>query len=204
MSDLLVGFDLDMTLIDSRPGIKAVYQEVSRRTGIPIDADLVVTRLGPPLEIEMANWFPADQVDDMADLYRALYAEHALPLIGPMPGAIEALAAVRESGRAIVITAKNVIHARSHVAAFGFDPADVFGSVWREGKADVLRAVDATIYVGDHVHDMEAAASAGVIGVGVATGPNSADELTQNGAHAVLNSLTEFPLLLDSGVLSSR
>ena len=198
MSDLLVGFDLDMTLIDSRPGIHAVYEEVSRQTGVSIDSDLVVTRLGPPLEIEMANWFPADRVDEVSDLYRALYSEHALPLIGPMPGAAEALTSVRESGRAIVITAKNVIHARSHVASFGLHPDDVFGSAWREGKADVLRAEGATIYVGDHVHDMEAAKSAGVIGIGVATGPSSADELKEEGAHAVLSSLTEFPDWLSS------
>lgn len=193
MSDLLVGFDLDMTLIDSRPGIRATYQEIARRTGVPIDADLVVTRLGPPLEVELANWFPAADVAAMADLYRALYAEHARPLIGPLPGAIEAVDAVRARGRVIVITAKNAIHARSHVAAFGFDPADVFGGVWREGKAEVLRAEGATIYVGDHVHDMEAARSAGVIGVGVTTGPSSADDLRAEGAAEILDSLEDFP-----------
>ncbi len=198
MSDLLVGFDLDMTLIDSRPGIRATYQEISRRTGVPIDADLVVTRLGPPLDVEMANWFPAEDIPAMADLYRAIYAEYALPLIGPLPGAVDAIEAVRASGRAIVITAKNVIHARSHVAAFGFDPADVFGGVWREGKAEVLRAEGATIYVGDHVHDMEAAKSAGVIGVGVTTGPNSAEDLRAEGATEVLTSLEDFPRWLSA------
>ncbi|MCZ9344745.1 HAD family hydrolase, partial [Streptomyces sp. TRM76130] len=45
-----VGFDLDMTLIDSRPGIHACYVELSARTGTHVDADLAVTRLGPPLE----------------------------------------------------------------------------------------------------------------------------------------------------------
>lgn len=204
MDDLLVGFDLDMTLIDSRPGIHATYQEVARRTGVAIDADLVVTRLGPPLEIEMANWFPDDRVDEMSCLYRDLYAEYALPLIGPLPGAIDALTAVRASGRAIVITAKSVIHARSHVASLGFDPADVYGNVWREGKADVLRNEAAAIYVGDHVDDMDAATSAGVIGVGVATGPSSAAELTAHGAKVVLGSLSEFPSLLARGALSAR
>lgn len=198
MSDLLVGFDLDMTLIDSRPGIRATYEEISSKTGVPIDADLVVTRLGPPLEIELANWFPAERIDDMVKLYRSLYAEYALPLIGPLPGALEAVTAVRESGRAIVITAKNVIHARAHVVRFGFDPADVFGGAWREGKADILRAEGATIYVGDHIHDMEAARSAGVIGLGISTGPSSAKELRAEGAVAVLTSLSEFPAWLST------
>ena len=31
--ELVVGFDLDMTLIDSRPGIAATWAELARRTG---------------------------------------------------------------------------------------------------------------------------------------------------------------------------
>jgi phosphoglycolate phosphatase len=141
----------------------------------------------------MANWFPTDRIDEMSDRYRGLYAELALPLIGPLPGAVEAIDAVRESGRAIVITAKNVIHARSHVTSFGFDPADVFGGAWREGKAEVLRAEAATVYVGDHIHDMDAATAAGITGVGVSTGPSPAQALIEHGATEVLTSLTEFP-----------
>jgi phosphoglycolate phosphatase len=34
---LTVGFDLDMTLIDSRPGIKAAYDRLSAETGVYID-----------------------------------------------------------------------------------------------------------------------------------------------------------------------
>ncbi|NUV50253.1 HAD family hydrolase, partial [Streptomyces sp. CAI-78] len=45
----VVGFDLDMTLIDSRPGIGAAYRVLAAETGVPIDVDLVVSRLGPPL-----------------------------------------------------------------------------------------------------------------------------------------------------------
>ena len=199
MSDLVTGFDLDMTLIDSRPGIRAVYDRLAHETGAPIDSELVVSRLGPPLETELANWFSSDRVDEMADRYRALYAELALPLIEPLPGALDALAAAREFGRAIVITAKSGRHAFSHARPLGFDAEEVFGGVWRLGKADVLTDQDARIYVGDHIHDMDAATAAGVTGVGVTTGPSSADELSEHGAAVVLGSLAEFP-----GWLSSR
>jgi phosphoglycolate phosphatase-like HAD superfamily hydrolase len=63
---LVIGFDLDMTLLDTRAGIAATYRELSARTGVPIDADLAVTRLGPPLRVELANWFPAAQIEDAA------------------------------------------------------------------------------------------------------------------------------------------
>ncbi|MGQ0804448.1 MAG: hypothetical protein ACT4PI_11380 [Actinomycetota bacterium] len=55
MGRLVVGFDLDMTLIDSRPGILATLAALSEETGVRIDGELVVSRLGPTLESEMAE-----------------------------------------------------------------------------------------------------------------------------------------------------
>src|SRR5439155_10536489 len=72
-----VGFDLDMTLVDSRPGIAAAFRRLSALTGVPIDADLAVTRLGPPLEHEIAYWYPAAEVPAAVARYRALYPDHA-------------------------------------------------------------------------------------------------------------------------------
>lgn len=197
-SGLVVGFDLDMTLIDSRPGIKVVYDEIAARTGTAIDSDLVVSRLGPPVENELAHWFPPTQVESMADLYRSLYAAYAIDAVVAMPGAHAALAAVRgRDGRVVVITAKSAPHARLHLDRLALDVDDVHGRVWREGKAAALRAETADAYVGDHVHDMKAAHSAAVTGVGVCTGPSSGLELQQAGATAVLHSLLDFPEWLD-------
>jgi hypothetical protein len=44
-----VGFDLDMTLINSRPAILASFAETSRETGTAIDLDAVDRRLGVKL-----------------------------------------------------------------------------------------------------------------------------------------------------------
>ena len=57
-----VGFDLDMTLINSRPAILASFAETSRETGTAIDLDAVDRRLGVKLDDELAFWFPPDQV----------------------------------------------------------------------------------------------------------------------------------------------
>jgi phosphoglycolate phosphatase len=83
-----------------------------------------------------------------------------------------------------------------HLERLGLTVDEVFGQAWREGKADVLRAEDAGVYVGDHVHDMEAASSSGAFGVGVATGPCAGDELTAAGAGVVLTTLQDFPAWL--------
>gem|GEM_PF-37668 len=202
---LVVGFDLDMTLIDSRPGIKATYDAIAAETGVAIDSDLVVSRLGPPVEVEMAEWFPPERVDALADRYRELYPEYAIAATQALPGVAEALAAVRaHHGRSIVVTAKNTRHAAQHVEHLRLDVDEVLGRLWRDGKAGGLAASGATVYVGDHVHDMEAARRAGATGVGVTTGTSTRQELADAGAAVVLDSLAELPAWLDEHLLAAR
>ncbi|MEV0735211.1 haloacid dehalogenase-like hydrolase [Streptomyces sp. NPDC050549] len=189
-----VGFDLDMTLIDSRPGIHACYLALAERTGTYIDADLAITRLGPPLADELINWFPADQVPAMSDLYREMYPAIAIAATPAMPGAREAMAAVRGSGgRAVVVTAKYEPNAKLHLAHLGIDADAVIGDLWAERKAEALREEGARVYVGDHVGDVRGARGAEALSVAVTTGPCDAEELRTAGADFVLGDLTEFP-----------
>ncbi|MFC9704077.1 HAD family hydrolase [Streptomyces sp. NPDC056943] len=198
-SPLTVGFDLDLTLVDSRPGIKAAWEAFAAETGAEIDADLVVTRLGPPLEHEMAYWFPEEQVAEMVTRYRALYPTYAIEPSPAMPGARDAIQAVRDAGgRTIVVTAKNGPHAELHLAHLGIEPDAVVGGLWAEGKAEALRAHDAQVYVGDHVGDVRGAATAGAVAVAVATGPCAPEELREAGADVVLTDLTDFRSWLEA------
>ena len=202
---LVVGFDLDMTLIDSRPGIGAVWEAVSARTGVAIDRELVVGRLGPPLAVEAAHWFPADQVPAAVELYRSLYPEIAVGSATLLPGAAEAIKAVRRhGGRVMVVTAKNEPHARLHLEHLGLDVDEVVGDVWAEEKGTVLRDHGATIYVGDHLGDIRGARAAGAVALGVPTGPIPAEELRLAGADVVLADLADFPYWLDEHVLATR
>ncbi|MBV1945834.1 HAD family hydrolase [Streptomyces sp. BV129] len=199
-----VGFDLDMTLIDSRPGIRACYLALSERTGVYVDADLVVTRLGPPLAEELVNWFPAEDVPAVADLYRAMYPEYAIAPTPALAGAREAVAAVRAAGgRTMVVTAKYEPNAKLHLAHLGMEPDVVVGDLWAEDKARALREHGAHIYVGDHTGDVRGARAAEAISVAVATGPCGPDELREAGADVVLPDLTSFPAWLDTYVTSA-
>ncbi|MCM6777494.1 haloacid dehalogenase-like hydrolase [Nocardia sp. CDC159] len=192
--EFTVGFDLDMTLIDSRPGIRACYQALSERTGVYIDCDLTVTRLGPPLEIELAHWFPAERITAMTDLYREMYPTHAITGTVAMPGAREAVAAVRAAGgRAVVVTAKFEPNAKLHLEHLGIGADAVIGDLWAERKAEALREHGASVYVGDHVGDVLGARTAQAYSVAVTTGPCDADELRAAGADVVLPDLTAFP-----------
>jgi phosphoglycolate phosphatase len=192
----VTGFDLDMTLIDSRPGIQAVYDQISRETGVPINSALVVRRLGPPAELEMANWFPPEQVEDAVLRYREIYPEVAIERVSALPGAVDAVAAARERGRVVVITAKAPDGARLHLEHLGLDIDEVHGLVWRDGKAEVLRRVGADVYVGDHLQDMAAARLAGARGIGVTTGPCTRTDLLAAGAQYTISSLIELRAVL--------
>ncbi|QKW21089.1 haloacid dehalogenase-like hydrolase [Kitasatospora sp. NA04385] len=194
---LTVGFDLDMTLLDTRPGIKATYDVLAAETGTVIDSDLAVSRLGPPLVHELANWFPPERLDAVADRYRELYVEHAIAPTLELPGALAAVAAVRAvGGRVLVITGKWEPNARRHLEGIGLEADVLVGDLWAEGKGEALRAHGAHVYVGDHLGDVLGARAAGAVAVGVATGPYGPAELTAAGADAVLRDLTEFPAWL--------
>ena len=189
-----VGFDLDMTLIDSRSAILASFAELGRDTATTIDLEAVDQRLGIKLEDELAFWYPPDRRAAAAAIYRRHYVRLAEQMTTALPGAHEALAAVRAAGeRVVIITAKHAVSVEPSLRAVGLEADEVFTFVHGPEKAAVLNRISAAAYVGDSPPDMAAAVQAGVRAVGVATGSFSADDLTRAGAEVVLGSLTDFP-----------
>jgi phosphoglycolate phosphatase len=197
---MTVGFDLDMTLVDSRPGIRLSMDALTQETGTRIDVDVVIGRLGPKLEWEMAQWFPADQVAHACKRYRAHYWNYC---VGGgtilLPGARAAVDAVRkDGGRVLIVTAKSESLAHRCLKTVGVRADVVVGHVYGDEKRDALLAHDAAIYVGDTVTDVKSALDASATAVGVTTGPDDARALREAGAHVVLDSLEDFPAWLAS------
>ena len=191
-----VGFDLDMTLIDSRRAILASFAGVAADTGVAIDPAGVIQRLGIKLEAELAYWFPPGEITDAARVYRAHYLRLAGPLTSPLPGAAEALAAVRAAGaRTVVITAKYEQTARLSLEGVGLIADELFADAHGPEKGTILKTIGAGVYVGDTPPDMAAALTAGAHAVGVTTGSFTAAELRAAGAADVLPLLTDFPSL---------
>lgn len=189
-----VGFDLDLTLIDSRAAIMAAWSAIIGETGVEIDLVAVEGRLGVKLEDEIPFWFSPDQVGAVAAAYRRHYVRLAPSLTTALPGAREALAAVRELGETpVVITAKHLVSVGPSMMAARLTVQEIFTHVHGQEKAAVLARIRAAVYVGDTPHDMIAARSAGVHAVGVSTGSFARPELLAGGAHVVLSSLAEFP-----------
>jgi phosphoglycolate phosphatase len=189
-----VGFDLDLTLIDSRPAILASFAELARDTGTRIDLAAVDSRMGIKLEDEVAYWFPAGEQAAACAGYRRHYVRLAEERTTALPGAAGALAAVRAAGeRVAIITAKHPISVGPSLRAAGLTADELFTHVHGPEKAAVLRQLAATAYVGDSPPDMAAAVAAAVRAVGVSTGSFGDRELYEAGADVVLGSLTGFP-----------
>lgn len=189
-----VGFDLDMTLVDTRRGIHAALLALAAETGRPIDADSIVAALGPPIGAALSPWFAADELPDAVRRFRAHMAEVGVVDVVALPGAAESLRAVREAGLdVIVITSKIEPLARATLTNAGLEVDRVFGDVWAEGKAAPLIERRAVSYVGDHPGDMIAAVTASVPGFGVTSGASTEGSLRAAGAVEVATSLLAFP-----------
>ncbi len=201
---LVVGFDLDLTLVDSRPGVAATLQVLADETGVALDIPALTERLGPPLDHMLAPYYPADQLPELVARFRAHYPDHAIAPTVALPGAYASLDAVRRlGGRSVVVTGKFTPNAALHLDALAFDVDALAGEVWGAGKGPALVEHGASVYVGDHVHDVEGARAAGAVSVSVLTGGSTEQELVAAGTDVLLRDLTEFPAWLEEHVLDA-
>jgi phosphoglycolate phosphatase len=187
-----VGFDLDMTLVDTRPGIRAALLALAEQTHREIDADAVVASLGPPVAEALAPWFSPDELMHAVALFRGHMAEVGVQDVAAMPGAAAALDAVRAAGlRVVVVTSKIGYLAEATLEHAKLSADIVAGDLFGEGKAAPLVEHQALAYVGDHPADMRAARTADIHGVGVTSGSSTERELLDAGADLVIGSLEQ-------------
>ncbi|GAB3994316.1 HAD family hydrolase [Nocardioides marmoraquaticus] len=201
---LVVGFDLDMTLIDTVAGFVATLDALAADLGIELPSAELSANLGPPLDHVLAGHVSEGQMAHAITRFRALYPETAITPTAALPGAVEALVAVRRhGGRTVLVTGKYTPNAHLHVDHLGLDVDVVEGGVWGGGKGEVLRRHEATLYVGDHVHDVEGARAAGVPSVSVLSGGCTEAELREAGTDVVLPDLHAFPGWLEGWLASA-
>ncbi|WP_432561212.1 HAD family hydrolase [Kineococcus sp. SYSU DK003] len=204
----VVGFDLDMTLVDSSDGIAATLRAVLAEVGITVTAADTWPYAGMPLELILAGLAPgtpAARLEAMAARYRQLYPSLGIASVRPYPAAAAALAApAAHGGRSLVVSAKHTpnVHRVLSVAglAGAVAEADVTGDLFAEDKGRRLAELGATAYVGDHPGDVRAAKVAGAVPVAVTTGSHDAAALLEAGAEVVLPGLEAFGDWLTSHV----
>ena len=191
----VIGFDLDMTLVDSSAAIMDGVAAVATAFDVVIDEVRMRRSIGLPLDVVFAELAPGVPYDEALAIYRARYLSHGLVMHDVLPGARETLEAVVADGFAVlVVSAKKDTHVRAVLREVDLDHlvSDVVGERFGDGKAEALLAAGAEVYVGDHPGDIVGARGAGAVAVAVATGPTPAEELADAGADVLLDDLTAF------------
>lgn len=207
----LVIFDCDGTLVDSQHNIIAAMQGAFGQFGRPLPTpDAVRRQVGLTLEIAVARLLPdvpQATADEIAEAYRVivrgLRSEGGIS--EPLYDGIRDLILGLEHPEVFlgVATGKNLVGLEHTLAHHGlrerFHTLQTADRALSKPNPDmVLRAMAETacapaetVMIGDTSFDMEMARAAGVTAIGVAWGYHPAAELTQSGAHAVLNSPAE-------------
>jgi phosphoglycolate phosphatase len=201
--------DLDGTLIDSLPGIRASCDATLRALGhVPDPATDFTSLVGPPLPDVLRRVllpYGDDRIDAAVTAYRAHYAEAGMYGATIYPGIPAMLEALQAAGATLfVATSKRTMFARPILERLGL--ADRLRGIYGtepDGSLDdktqllaaLLRAegLDAreTTMAGDRSHDIVAARANGVRATGVLWGYGSRAELEAAGADRLIASPAE-------------
>ncbi len=213
---MLLLFDIDGTLISSGEagtralnrafeelfGIKDAFKEIrmAGKTDPQIMREAMQKQGIPPTE---------ENLQAMIEGYlKYLKVEIDNPWRRTMPGVTEALQKLHIKGYSLGLLTGNLEQgARIKLAPFGLNryfPAGAFGSDHEDRNKLLPIAIERfsyngkrfvperTVVIGDTPRDVECARVHGAYAVAVATGPYSADDLSDTGAHLVLESLEDF------------
>jgi phosphoglycolate phosphatase len=201
-----VGFDLDMTLVDTASAMRCAWERVNRRLDLSIDVEVATRAMGTPIRPVVAPWVPPDRMDEAMAALSEAFLTVGLPRVRPMPGAMALIRKLRADGVPVVVaTTRRLRHAKACLHRCGFVVDEVLGGLTGDaggsgtsgsgaggsgaGKADAIVAHRMVSYTGDHPLDMAAAVRAGVPAIGVTTGFHDRHALIRAGAGVVLDGL---------------
>src|SRR2546421_4558243 len=103
-----VGFDLDMTLVDTRRGIELALLGLAEETGRPIDVAAIVAALGPPIAEALAPWFGPTEMAHAVQTFRKHMAEVGVVNVDALPGAQAAMEAAHSRGHHVVVVTSKI------------------------------------------------------------------------------------------------
>ena len=214
-------FDLDGTLVDTVYAHVFAWQQALAEAGMAIPGWLIHRRIGMSgglftraVARELGRDLSAADVQALQRRHGELFAQ-LLPVRRPLPGAVDLLSFLRETGIAFgIATSGRRPQIDASLAALGLGPETVVverGEVARaKPEPDLFLACQQRLgmevkdcyVVGDAVWDLLAARRAGMLSIGLLSGGYGEDELGRAGAFRVYRDPADLRRSLDElGIL---
>ena len=209
-------FDLDGTLVDTVYAHVFAWQRALEEAHMPVDGWRIHRRIGMSgglftraVAREVGRPLTAEEAEAIQTRHGALFRE-LLPQRRPLPGAVELLAELRESGvahgiatsgrrpeidaslEALSVAAETVVVERGSVQRAKPEP-DLFLTC----SEQLGVPAEECYVVGDAVWDLLAARRAHMLSIGLLSGGYGEDELTRAGAFRVYRDADELREALD-------
>ena len=185
-------FDVDGTLIHSRPGIMNSFAYAFQQMGVdPAGIDLS-RYLGPPLRWSFSQHFSDEsQVERAVELYRNQYEKQGMHECSLFPGVMKMLETLREQGIFLatatskptevvtpILEEQGILSLFDRVGGASMDKSvDTKTAVIRQVLQDPRLCGKSILMVGDRQDDMQGAHDCGLPTVGVLYGYGSREEL---------------------------
>lgn len=185
-------FDVDGTLLHSRPGIIDTFSYAFRAMGLDPSAIDLGRYLGPPLRQSFAEHFADEQdVERAVEFYRDRYAERGMHMCAPFPGVVDMLQDLRNAGVFLatatakptavvtpILEEQGISGFFDHIGGASMDKSiDTKTAVVRSVLEDPRLSGKKILMVGDRKDDMQGAADCGIPAAGVLYGYGSKEEL---------------------------
>ncbi len=208
----LLLFDLDGTLIDSRPLVFETFRRVFKRLKpeYPLSEKELYSFFGPTLEASFSRYFSEDEVQDVIDLYQeinlALHDEmvkempHANQLLHDLAAEGYTIGIVSNKRRKPVLMGIEACHLTPYIQAV-FAKEDQPAC---KPKPDGLIAaatkmgwpLDAVMYVGDNAADIQAARNAAFFSTGYTLDETQMKALQQEQGCEIIQDLLQLKKIL--------
>ncbi len=193
MSDTIILFDLDGTLIDSTKAILKCFDDSFKHFGLPTPSDEEIKKLiGYPLDY-MYESLGVDrrEVWDFVDVYKAHYRKRSKPMTKLLPNAKEAIEEASSFARLGIVTTKTARYSRElleHMGIMEFFEVLIGREDVKNPKPHpepILKALKMmgnieqknVWMIGDTPLDLNSAKEAGVKAIGVLSGYATKEEL---------------------------
>lgn len=198
-------FDLDGTLIDSKPGILTAIRKTLNAFDVPYTEEIIDQMVGPPFRISMKELLGINDmsfIEELIKVYRGHYKAGDWRGCSVYDGAEDMLVALKNEGYVLgLATSKPLQYTTIIMEELGLDKhfdyvGGATGDATAELKTDVINAVldrlgvtdlDSVLMIGDRVYDVEGAKASGVDSMGILWGYGDRAEHVACGADYIIS-----------------